>query len=97
MAKLLPSSLSSEPALERRVLELFEFRLIAEWAHLAIRELFRVKDLKLTPQKIRKLMKDELSNEGIEKSIALLKSLSLIKKQKNGEYACVETRLAHAK
>jgi uncharacterized protein (TIGR02147 family) len=86
MGALLKSASHREGALQKRVLELFEFRLIAEWQHLSIRELFRVKGLNLTAAKIKKLFKDEVSVETIEKSITLLKGLSLIQKNKTNEY-----------
>ena len=86
MGALLTSVQGKESALQKRVLELFEFRLIAEWQHLSVRELFRVEGLTLTASKIRKLLKDDLSVETIEKSISLLKALKLIQKNKTGEF-----------
>jgi uncharacterized protein (TIGR02147 family) len=86
MSSLLKRTQKTENALQFRVLELFEFRLVSEWQHLAIRELFRVKNLKLTTQKIKKLLHDDLALETIEKSIALLKSLNLLKKNPQGDY-----------
>ncbi len=86
MNALLSRSQLKEQALQKRVLELFEFRLIAEWQHLSIRELFRVKRLGLTAAKIKQLLMEELSVESIEKSLGLLKSLSLLKKSKTGEF-----------
>jgi uncharacterized protein (TIGR02147 family) len=73
-------------SLQKRVLELFEFRLIAEWHHFSIRELFRVKGLGLDSRKIRKLLLDDLPIEAIDKSIALLKALSLIQRSESGQY-----------
>lgn len=84
MSALLARTKSNEQALQKRVLELFEFRLIAEWQHLSIRELFRVKKLGLTAAKIKKLLKEQLSTETIEKSVSLLKSLNLLTKNKEG-------------
>ena len=85
MSALLRRSSQKESSLQKRVLELFEFRLIAEWQHLSIRELFRVKGLSLTAAKIKKLLKDDLSLETIDKSISLLKGLALIQKDKYNE------------
>jgi uncharacterized protein (TIGR02147 family) len=86
MGALLKATVGKESNLQKRVLELFEFRLIAEWQHLSIRELFRAKGMSLTAAKIKKLLKDDLPLETIEKSIALLKGLSLIQRGKDKEY-----------
>jgi uncharacterized protein (TIGR02147 family) len=86
MNALLNHSVKKENALQKRVLELFEFRLIAEWQHLSIRELFRVKGLKLSVAKIKALLKGSLSIDAVEKSLALLKGLGLIQKGKDQEF-----------
>ena len=85
MSALLFQTKTKEHALQKRVLELFEFRLIAEWQHLSIRELFRVKKLGLTAAKIKRLLKEQLSTETIEKSVSLLKSLKLLQKNEDGK------------
>ena len=90
---LMGKSTGTKSSLRSRVLELFEFRLVAEWQHLSVRELFRVKGLDLTASKIRKLLKEDLSVETIEKSISLLKSLSLIKKNKKGEMISLDEQI----
>ena len=84
--ELLGKTKNHETTLQKRVLELFEFRLIAEWHHLSIRELFRLKGLKLDSKNLARLFKSSLSEETIQKSIGLLQGLSLIKKNSIGNW-----------
>lgn len=90
---LLERTKQKESTLQSRVLELFEFRLIAEWHHLSVRELFRIKDFKLDLGKIRKLFKTALPVETIEKSISLLQRLALIQKSERGTWVAVDQQV----
>lgn len=89
--KLRSSLMETDPnkltkVFDGKLIELFEFRLIANWWNLALREILKVKGLVHKSDQLMRLFKDKIEANQVKESLSLLERLGLIRKSPQLQY-----------